>query len=462
MERGIVSSDIYKILAAPSYKYDITMFDADGTGTISPIKAKWFYVKPINFMIQVPNGDDSYIRPEVYLWKSQDIKDEQTKEILSRIKNCANQYGYGFTINDFGSGNLPKKFSHIAMRDVEEKKLTESLSGSSMRSYYILPKAKTIIVHKSRIQEDDKSARTKNIKEIFIECNGERRRLPTQNINAAKAITMHLNEDGKLGDRFSTHVNNSAQDLDNLMNLLPHLEVNSKNVQSNKAKYFIDLLQNELKRSCTNKGYADLVSSLSSVPRIGKKYIQEFNSRLNSDGEHSDLMYSLARQYLMMECRNLGTYAEVIFENLAGSYPDLSNKDFVKMAKRVCLGCVDVDSSENAQSTMDIPYQDTDNKILLFGDRMVKILHDPYIREVVENLCSKPYLEEKDAKFITAVGNSIVGKYKPKFVYGNTQYGSDVQHGVDSSDSAVSEDSPEPDVSEEISNLLEWMKTNKL
>ena len=36
MKQGVLCSDIYKVLAAPSYGYQITMFDDEGQGTISP------------------------------------------------------------------------------------------------------------------------------------------------------------------------------------------------------------------------------------------------------------------------------------------------------------------------------------------------------------------------------------------------------------------------------------------
>ncbi|AXC39251.1 UNVERIFIED_ORG: hypothetical protein [Escherichia phage CMSTMSU] len=72
-------------MAAPQYEYSITMFNDDGEGTISPQDAKWFYIRPVNFMIQAPSGDDT-VRPEVYLWKSTDIKDEQTLQVLKRLK----------------------------------------------------------------------------------------------------------------------------------------------------------------------------------------------------------------------------------------------------------------------------------------------------------------------------------------------------------------------------------------
>ena len=259
MKQGVLCSDIYKVLAAPSYQYQITMFDEEGQGTITPSEAKWFYVMPINFMIQVPDVAETTIRPEVYLWKSNDIKDEQSREVLERLKTTSNQYGYGFTIYDFGSGNLPKKFSHIAMRNMEETKVQESLNegltGSARRSYFTLPRAKMVVVHNMKVQEEVRGSRTRNIKEVFIECNGERRRMSTNNLYAAKAMTHHLNEGGTWGDRFSTHVDGYSQDLDSLMRLLADLEISGKTVQANKTKQYIQSIKDYLKRASTPRGY---------------------------------------------------------------------------------------------------------------------------------------------------------------------------------------------------------------
>lgn len=436
MERGIVPSEIYKILAAPSYDFVISMYDEDGQGTISPIRAKWFYVKPVNFMIQVPSASDALIRPEVYLWKSQELKDERSREIMTRIKTCCNQYGYGFTVNDFGRGNLPKKFSHIAMRDVEETKLQESFEGSAFRSYYKLPKAKTIIVHSSRIDEEN-SDRTQNIKDIFIDCNGERFKLKFPNVDAAKAITMHMNESGAWGDRYSKHIENSSSDLEKLKRLLPELEAAKKHIHARKAKEFIKSLEKSLRSSSSHKGYSSDIANMRSFPRVGKKYIEDFARRMNVTSD-KELSMALARQYLMRECNNMSAYAECIFENMTNT-DGVDPKSIIQLAKRICLGCVDVIPDAQVPP-IDSHTSTPEEKVLMFGDRIASILGDERIRDVIENICSKPYLEEKDANFIKALGNSALGKYRKGFVFGGTAspaYGSDGSPSSDGGDAAT-------------------------
>lgn len=410
MKQGVLCSDIYKVLAAPSYQYQITMFDEEGQGTISPSEAKWFYVMPINFMIQVPDVAETTIRPEVYLWKSNDIKDEQSREVLERLKTTANQYGYGFTIYDFGSGNLPKKFSHIAMRNMEETKVQESLNegltGSARRSYFTLPRAKMVVVHNMKVQEEIRGSRTRNIKEVFIECNGERRRMSTNNLYAAKAMTHHLNEGGTWGDRFSTHVDGYSQDLDALMRLLADLEISGKTVQANKTKQYIQSIKDYLKRASTPRGYADSIRSINLVPRVGNKYIDDYANKLSSMSGDANNNRCFARHHLMQECSKLPAYLNTAQSNITGEYDP---KDISTAVKRVCLGCVPVDGDFYME-----PSDGDENKVLMFGNQIAGLIQDPIVKEILENICTKPYMEPNDAEFIIALGNSVLGRNKAK------------------------------------------------
>lgn len=409
MKQGVLCSDIYKVLAAPSYGYQITMFDTEGQGTISPSEAKWFYVMPVNFMIQVPDVAETTIRPEVYLWKSSDVKDEQTKEVLERIKSTSNQYGYGFTIYDFGTGNLPKKFSHIAMRNMEETKIQESLmeglTGSAMRSYYQLPRAKMVVVHSMRVQEEVRGSRTRNVKEVFVECNGERRRMSTNNLFAAKAMTHHLNEGGQWGDKFSSHLDSYSQDLESLKRLLSDLEISGKVVQASKTMQYINSIKDFLKRSSTPRGYSDSMRSLSLVPRVGNKYIDDYASKLSSMSDDANNNRCFARHHLIQECSKLPAYLNTAQSNITGEYEP---KDISSAIKKVCLGCVPVDGSFSMEPS------DEENKVLLFGSQILELVQCPIIKEVLENICHKPYMLPQDAEFIIALGNSVLGRNRAK------------------------------------------------
>lgn len=406
--KGVLCSDIYKILSAPSYSFNIMMFSEDGEGTINPTEAKWFYVRPVNFMIQAPSGDDD-VRPEVYLWKSTDIKDEQTLQVLKRLKNVSNQYGYGFTVYDFSSGNLPKKFSHIAMRNMEETKskdLNESLSGSAMRSYYQLPRAKMVVVHKSRVQEEVRGSRTRNVKEVFVESNGERRRMRTNNLHAARAMTHHLNEGGLYDDKFGTHIETSASDLDLLKGLLSELEIGGRSHHASRTLQFINNIKNSLKLAGSPRGYRDSLGAQKLQPRIGYTYIDDFANKLGVISNDSEKNKCFAKYYLMDECSRLPEYLNTIQRNLVSDIGD--PKELSRAAKRLCLGCVPVDGEFHMEPTGD------ENEVLLFGSQIADLIQDDIIKEVLESICDKPYMEPADAKFVIALGNSVLGRNTAK------------------------------------------------
>lgn len=402
MMKGVLCSDIYKILAAPQYEYNITMFDDEGTGTINPIQAKWFYIRPVNFMIQVPDDDE---RSEVLLWKSADIKDEQTLQVLKRLKNISNTYGYGFTIYDFGTGNLPKKFSHIAMRNVEEnkdKEITESLDGSSMRSYYKLPRAKMVIIHKSKVQEGVRGSRTRNIKEIFVECNGERKRMSTNNIHAAQAMTRHLHEGGQYSDKFGTYIESVANDLELLKELYSELQIAEKQHYAGKTLNYINTLKSNLQQAGLPKGYQQQIQNHKLLPKIGSSYIDAFGDKLANVSTDSDRNKCLARYILMDECNKFPEFLSVISNNIFST--DYDPKALSTAAKRVCLGCVPM----QGQFELD----PENNDVILFGSTISELIQDDIIKEVLQSICDKPLPCPEELKFILSLAHSALGYNK--------------------------------------------------
>lgn len=296
------------------------------------------------------------------------------------------------------------------MRNMEETKVQESLNegltGSARRSYFTLPRAKMVVVHNMKVQEEVRGSRTRNIKEVFIECNGERRRMSTNNLYAAKAMTHHLNEGGTWGDRFSTHVDGYSQDLDSLMRLLADLEISGKTVQANKTKQYIQSIKDYLKRASTPRGYADSVRSINLVPRVGNKYIDDYANKLSSMSGDANNNRCFARHHLMQECSKLPAYLNTAQSNITGEYDP---KDISTAVKRVCLGCVPVDGDFYME-----PSDGDENKVLMFGNQIAGLIQDPIVKEILENICTKPYMEPNDAEFIIALGNSVLGRNKAK------------------------------------------------
>lgn len=309
MDKGVIGVDIYNILAAPSYKYSVSMFDDDGEGTITPTTAHWFYVQPDGIMIQLPDIDD---KKEVYLWKAKDEIDDKTRQVFNRIKTACNQYGFGFTIQDFGNGNLPKKFSHMAMRNREESKLDESLSGTARRSFYKVNEAKLVIIHDKSIDENIRGSRSRNIKEMFIECNGERYRIPAY-LPIGRALTYHIGSGGSIEDPVSSYLKKAYNDIRSLERVSKASASSGHNGLGGKARRYLQELKNNIRLISRPMSYPVMCDCIREIPRIGMERLKRHTSRyaafpnLESDDARVMSKYDILNAYANRE-----TYRNVI------------------------------------------------------------------------------------------------------------------------------------------------------
>lgn len=92
IEQNKMGLELYKVLAAKEYGYNLTMYDTAGAGTTTPLKAKWIYIKPVNFMLQLPDPEKQE-RPEVYFWKQKGEYDEVVEELINRIRTVTQLLG---------------------------------------------------------------------------------------------------------------------------------------------------------------------------------------------------------------------------------------------------------------------------------------------------------------------------------------------------------------------------------
>lgn len=309
MDKGVIGVDIYNILAAPSYQYSVSMFDDDGEGTITPTTAHWFYVQPEGIMIQLPDDGD---KKEVYLWKAKDELDEKTRQVFNRIKTACNQYGFGFTIQDFGNGNLPKKFSHMAMRNREESKLDESMSGTPRRSFYKVNEAQLVIIHDKSIDENIMGSRTRNIKEMFIECNGERYRVPAY-LPIGRALTYHLGSGGAIDDPVSAYLKNAYNDI-RVLERVSKAGTRGGNIGlGGKAKRYLNELKNNIRLVARPMGYPVMCDCIREIPKIGVDRLKRHTTRYSAfPALESDDARVMSKYDILNAYANRDTYRNVI------------------------------------------------------------------------------------------------------------------------------------------------------
>lgn len=327
---SVISNDIYKIISSPSYGFTISMFGDDGNGTISPTEASWYYIKPINAMVQIPSDLD---REEVFFWKSKDVKNTSTIQLLGRIKDACNKYGYGFTISDFGNGNLPKKFSHLAARISHENKVQEAYTGTAYRSYYMYENVKMTMIHSDRVDEDKQGARTRKIKDIFIEhSNGERQRFPAGNLSCAKAMVHHLGNGGSWNDRVGQYITDSVSSLSALKKLSETDTGFVDIITPSLASKYLDSIKSNIKQLRMKRSYKPCADKISANPILGKEFLRTQLTKRGLDPENQEHR-SFVKHDLYHKYSDHADFTDVI--KTTANIPTSAAKS---LARSVCFG----------------------------------------------------------------------------------------------------------------------------
>jgi len=125
-----LATEIYQILSAPSYDYTLKMYNSEGDSTTTPKKVKWIYVEPDDIVLRLPVEGGARTTPEaneVYFWKNQEIDDDRMISIIKRMRKICNLYGVGLTVKDFSRSKMPKRFSDMTEREIEEDNMEESI-----------------------------------------------------------------------------------------------------------------------------------------------------------------------------------------------------------------------------------------------------------------------------------------------------------------------------------------------
>jgi hypothetical protein len=110
-------------------------------------------------------------------------------------------------INGFDSKLLQLIFSKIGSEKKITADITESMYGSSRRSYTDLDETKLIIRHSKAVDEDVPGARSRHIDSLYIEnAEGERFKYPVIHLNGARAMQRHIANGGKPYDEIGESI----------------------------------------------------------------------------------------------------------------------------------------------------------------------------------------------------------------------------------------------------------------
>lgn len=418
MEQDKLGLEVYKILAAREYGYNMTMYDTESNPTTTPLKAKWIYIKPVNFMLQLPDAD-ARERPEIYFWKQQGEHDEIVEQLIQRIRKACNQFGVGLTVNDFAQQNVPKQLQKIVTRHNEERQMDESvhldegMTGSSQRSYYVLENARLVVMHGKRINEEIHGARSRNIKQIYVEnSNGERFKYPTTYLQGAKAMCHHVNNGGGWTDAIGTVIKESGREIMAMNTLIRECKQNGCWPIYEKARRYVSEVKSDMKKMQGPRGYQRISERISKTPRIGKQVVESrcaSISALTGLTESEDLLEAyqyFARRDLHEDRINEKSYKKVI-EGMMSIDPRLATGASRAITRGdVCfmspMRCIDADTG---------PHE----KVMMYASALADVIDNNTISVALSELCEKAELTTEDAKFVAGVLKSAkLNEFKTK------------------------------------------------
>jgi hypothetical protein len=189
--------------------HDASFKDEDGKSTLSQETAVYQYLPKHGVMVMI-NHDNTDV--EVWYDPVKTDSDWFQDEFVPRIKSVAKRYLYGTTVRSYDGDITPKQVSH-------RTKVGESRNSAKI-SYHPLGGTKIRLAHSKAVNEEKPGARSRNIKALFIEKDGERFRFPYNHLLGARVMGLHVESGGKPWDDMGEKILEVSRRRKEIMELL--------------------------------------------------------------------------------------------------------------------------------------------------------------------------------------------------------------------------------------------------
>lgn len=195
--------------AVAGVSHDATFKDDDGRATLKQEDAIYQYLPKHGIMVML-NHDNS----DVEIWYEPATTDGDwfRENFAPLVKKIARRYLYGTTIRSYAGDITPKQLSHrTAVREAR---------NSANISYHPLGDTKIRVAHSKSVTEEKPGARSRNIKALFIEKDGERLRFPYNHLLGARVMALHVESGGKPWDDTGAKILEISRRRKDIMELL--------------------------------------------------------------------------------------------------------------------------------------------------------------------------------------------------------------------------------------------------
>jgi len=184
-------TDISKEIAAAvaGVSHDANFKDADGNDTLQQEEATYLYLPKFGMMVFI-----NHEHTEVEIWYDPVTTDDQwlANTFKPMVEAVARRYLYGTSVRSYDGDIKPKQLSH-------RTEVTESRNSLKI-SYHPLGDTQIRLAHTKSITEEKPGARSRNIKAVFIEKDGERFRFPYNHLLGARVMGLHVETGGRPWD----------------------------------------------------------------------------------------------------------------------------------------------------------------------------------------------------------------------------------------------------------------------
>lgn len=253
---------------------DVSLGDENAKATQNPENARFF-----NFDYIV-NGRN-YGNITLSVIDELSLKVYFSKNISQSLEGQDRQDWYNFLreLREFAKRNIlsfePRDITRSTLkhRDVQQVSKADStytkdevigegrMYGTHRSSYEKDGDVKLIVRHSESVNPEQRGARSRKIKSIYVEtAEGERFKLPYNNLRYARAMARHVSEGGTLVDDFGQHITRIAEECSKLrpfklsMSRRTFEDVDTQEMVEAAFEYHA-LLNNTLKRMSGRKGY---------------------------------------------------------------------------------------------------------------------------------------------------------------------------------------------------------------
>lgn len=210
-----VSRRLYGIISGHlgvNVKDNLTMFTDEGSETTDPREARRFFVFKPNYMITV----DEDTR-EILVNRNQNTDLDEFSSLMKQVRLLSTKYMLKTNLQVFGKQILPKDFAMQAKLKAKNDEVLESvMHGSRKTSYQKFEDVKIIVKHNREVDPEQRGSRSRGIKTIYLQQDGERTKFPYPLLTPARAMGRHLCNGGKINDTVGEYIMELTETMVNL------------------------------------------------------------------------------------------------------------------------------------------------------------------------------------------------------------------------------------------------------